>query len=538
MGMLSHGAVATLMQPMCRDPGSHPCALPSPPRHSGVPMPASSHGGPGVMLWRCCESVGALSQGRVAPLVPGLEVTSGVGSAAWWVGGPGTVPPLRLCAVLAALLRTPGWHGRHERALVLLQPQQHHGSLPFAANKFPVLGTWMGRGEPPSSPASRGRTRDSCWPSIPVAWHRAPSPGVGGCWLGSQAAGKWVLCLLTPEPMASHSVGLALPPGGPKEPPWHWRHRGWPPSCLGITPLGVASLWVLCFLWYCTSLGVAPPGMAPPWISYCVSMGIVPLGIAPPWVSGVWLSCLLGCCVSGYYASGCHASLDVMSLGIVPLRICCLLGYHALGYHATGYCASLSIVHPCASCLWVLWLLRCFASGYHASWVSVLLGCHASSDHASWILCLWVSGLLRCRAFGYCTSECCASLDVMPPDTVLPGTAPLGTALLDTAPPCTVPLGTVPLGIMPLGTVPLGNMPVMVPGRAQGHAWPALVCVKPSCLSFPLWRVVGAGAVTPCSCLLPLPPRLAMLCPLPVRCWCGVPSSGGTVPGPLPWPVL
>lgn len=77
--------------------------------------------GPDVMPWRCCESVSALSQGRVVPLVPGLGGTWGwaVLPAEW--GGPRAVPP-SFCAVPAALLRAPGWHSQHERALVLLQP--------------------------------------------------------------------------------------------------------------------------------------------------------------------------------------------------------------------------------------------------------------------------------------------------------------------------------------------------------------------------------------------------------------------------------
>lgn len=90
LGMLSHGAAATHTQPTCCGPGSHPCAL---------PWGASSRGGPAVMPWRCCESAGALSQGRVAPLVPGLQGTSGGGSAARRWGPLGLCPPPALsCA--------------------------------------------------------------------------------------------------------------------------------------------------------------------------------------------------------------------------------------------------------------------------------------------------------------------------------------------------------------------------------------------------------------------------------------------------------
>lgn len=75
----------------------------------------------------------------------------GVGSAAWWLRGPRAISLLQFCTVPKALLCALGWYGQHERALVLLH---HRDGLPFAANKFPVLNTWMGkRGEPPSSPS-------------------------------------------------------------------------------------------------------------------------------------------------------------------------------------------------------------------------------------------------------------------------------------------------------------------------------------------------------------------------------------------------
>lgn len=69
-----------------------------------APVPASIRGGPGVMLWGCCESVGALSQGHVAPLVPGLKGTWGgkcclVAEAPW-----GYIPaPVLHCAKGSAL---------------------------------------------------------------------------------------------------------------------------------------------------------------------------------------------------------------------------------------------------------------------------------------------------------------------------------------------------------------------------------------------------------------------------------------------------
>lgn len=322
-------------------------------------------------------------------------------------GGWGAVrlcPPLQLHAVPAALLHALGWHGQHERALVLLQPRQHHGSLSFAANKFPVLGTRSEKGGAPIQPSR-------LWPwwspgLLPVPESPWPGTGLPVLVLGGAgwAAGNWVPCSLTPEPVASHDVGLALPQGGPKEPPWHWSCRGWSPSCLAITPPGVASRPVLCFLWYCTSLGVTPPGAVPPRVLYCVFMGIVSLSIAFPRVSGVWLSCLLDCCLP------------------VLCRVPCLLGCHF-----TGYCASSGILPPGISCFgiscrWVLCFLDCCASlcilnlGIMAPWmfcfwvshpwVLVVLGCHASRDRASldivllgigspqascfWLLCLWV----------------------------------------------------------------------------------------------------------------------------------------------------
>lgn len=106
MGMLSCGVVATLVQPTCPGPGSHSSALPYPRQHPRVPVSASSCGGPGVVPWRCSESVGALNQGCVAPLVPGLGGTPGVGRAARWVGGPGA-EPLSGSALCWRLCSTP-----------------------------------------------------------------------------------------------------------------------------------------------------------------------------------------------------------------------------------------------------------------------------------------------------------------------------------------------------------------------------------------------------------------------------------------------
>lgn len=105
--MLSPWAAATLTQPMCPGPGCQPCVLPSSRCHRGAGAGKWLQCGPGVMPWRCCESVSALSQGRVVPLVPRLGGTWGwaVLPAEW--GAPGLCPPRsvlcqQLCSVLQA----------------------------------------------------------------------------------------------------------------------------------------------------------------------------------------------------------------------------------------------------------------------------------------------------------------------------------------------------------------------------------------------------------------------------------------------------
>jgi len=340
-------------------------------------------------------------------------------------------------------------------------------------------------------------------PSIPITQHGAPSPGVGGCWPGSRAAGREVLC-------SPQSPLPATAPGWP----CLWAALRTPCSAgtagVGHLPVWVSPLWALHLLWCCASSSIAPPrcripgyrtvGIVPCLRGYCpsghrISSAVRRLAVMPPWLSCLWVLCFWVSCVLGCRVMGCCASLGVFPPGMSCLGTPCRWALCFLEYRAPLCILRLSIVASRMFCLCLLHLR-----------VLVLLGCHASRDRASSILRLWVLGLLRRHAFGCCTFGCRASLDVTPP-----GAVPLGTALLDTVSPRTAPLGTVPLAIVPL----------MVPGRAQ--ACPVPVCLKPLCLSFPSWQVVGAGPVTP---------RLASLCPLPMRCWCGVRSSGGTVPGP------
>lgn len=140
------------------------------------------------------SGLSGLSQGHVVPLVPGLGCAWGwVGSAAQRVGGPRAEPPL-FCAVLAALHRAPGCH---ERALVLLQPQQHCSSLPFTANKLPVLGREGGAPTQPSLP----RLWQS--PGLLLAQHCSGlAQGCHSGWLGV---------------LAGHCPGMAPSQAGPKQ---------------------------------------------------------------------------------------------------------------------------------------------------------------------------------------------------------------------------------------------------------------------------------------------------------------------------------
>lgn len=171
-------------------------------------------------------------------------------------------------------------------------------------------------------------------------------------------------------------------------------------------------------------------------------MGILPLGIVSPCASSVWL---LVCCVSGYYPSGCRA-LHIMSLVNVSLWVFCLQGCHALGYHASGYCASLSVVHPCASSVWVSWLLGCFVSGCHTLGTAPPGVSHLPGYCASWY-------------------QVSSGITLM----VIETWVPLGSVLLGKMPLGTAPLGAVPPGTTPLAALSLGIMTVMVPGRAHSH---------------------------------------------------------------------
>lgn len=314
---------------------------------------------------------------------------------------------------------------------------------------------------------------------------------------------------------------------------------GWP--CLTVAPrsphgtgtvgVGHPSVWVsplqaLHLLRCCASFGIAPPWVSRPWVSHLLGCCTVSL----------WVLCLRVSCLLGYQTFGCHASLIVVSLGIMLLGVIPPWVSYLLACHVTGYCASSGMLPPGVSCPGIShrWVL-CFLE-YCASSCILSLGIMSPSMLCLWVLHPWVSVLLECHA-----SRDHASLDIVRLGIGSPQVSCFWLLYL------WVPLGITPLGTMPLGTASPGTTPlgivlpgitlVMVPGRAQGHPWPVLVHVEPSCLGFPLWWVVAAGAMAPSGCVPLFRPRLAVLCPLPARCWCGVPGSGDMAPGPLPWPV-
>lgn len=92
LGTLCHGAAASLLHPAV--------AVALAPWHPGVLVPVQALG--------CCESAGAVSQGRVAPLVPGCP--RGPGHAGCEGGGPqGSAPGVCTPGMCTpALLRAPG----------------------------------------------------------------------------------------------------------------------------------------------------------------------------------------------------------------------------------------------------------------------------------------------------------------------------------------------------------------------------------------------------------------------------------------------
>lgn len=173
--------------------------------------------GPGVMPWRCCESVSALSQGRVVPLVPGLGGTWGWAVLPDEWGAPGLCPPCsvlcrQLCSVLQAGIASMKG---------LLSSCSPSSTAVTSRSQQTDSQCWAQR--------QGGGTPHSAQPVMAVAepWAPAgpafPCPGMGlpchsgcvGCWLGSWTLGKWVLCSLTPEPAGSHCTGLGPPQGGP-----------------------------------------------------------------------------------------------------------------------------------------------------------------------------------------------------------------------------------------------------------------------------------------------------------------------------------
>lgn len=160
-------------------------------------MPAGGRGGPGAMPRRCCESAGALSQGRVAPLVPGLEDKSG------WEVLPGGWGAATLCPPSSSTLRwrlcSVPWGGMASMKGLLssCSPGSTAAASPSRQTNSQCWAHGRGRGGSPHPAQAAVATVEPgapAGPSIPMAWHGAPSPGVGGCWLGCRKLGA----LLTP----------------------------------------------------------------------------------------------------------------------------------------------------------------------------------------------------------------------------------------------------------------------------------------------------------------------------------------------------
>lgn len=266
LGTLCHGAAASLLHPAV--------AVALAPWHPGVLVPVQALG--------CCESAGAVSQGRVAPLVPGCP--RGPGHAGCEGGGPqGSAPrglhPRDVHPSSAPCSRggTAGMKGLlSSRSTALTSPLLLMNSQPCP--RSPARGSQFGYW--------------ACWPGC--GSHR----GLARPCLGVSA--PWASCCWAPSAPRWVSAWVLCPPGITA--PW----------CLDIVRpwvscLGVSRFWESCFFGFCATECLASSGVMP--------LGTELLGCHGSGCLGLVLGAS-GCLWVALGASGCRASSRMM-----PVRV-------------------------------------------------------------------------------------------------------------------------------------------------------------------------------------------------------------------------